>query len=40
LAIVRLSKPFTERDLAVEIAKIARRPAAAQVLQFRASPKG
>ena len=35
----RLSKPFNERDLAKEIAKIA-PPAAAQVLQFRASPKG
>jgi CheY-like chemotaxis protein len=35
----RLSKPFTERDLAKEIGKIA-PPAAAQVLQFRASPKG
>jgi CheY-like chemotaxis protein/two-component sensor histidine kinase len=38
-ALPRLSKPFTERDLAKEIAKIA-PPAAAQVLQFRASPKG
>jgi CheY-like chemotaxis protein len=35
----RLSKPFDERDLAVEIAKIA-APAAARVLQFRTSPKG
>ncbi len=32
----RLSKPFTERDLAVEIAKLALHPAAAQVLPFRA----
>jgi hypothetical protein len=35
----RLSKPFNERDLAAEIAKIAPR-AEAQVLPFRANPKG
>jgi CheY-like chemotaxis protein/two-component sensor histidine kinase len=36
----RLSKPFTERELAQEIGKIFAAPAKARVLQFRAGPVG
>jgi PAS domain S-box-containing protein len=36
----RISKPFTERDLAKEIARAVPRATGARVVPFRASPKG